>query len=392
MKFSFLALVRQWVVKIRELFLLGADWEQVFGFPPDIYPEPSRGRGIAEFKGVVYVTADHIHGLQVWRSIDGYTWEQCVGPKGKTPAGFGNPSRWRAGQMAVLNDTLFLGTDSGVWTTEDGDTWEPAAGEDIEKADVLALAPLGDYMYAVANKTIWRGKGTTGWQVVVGDRPSVQTKAGFGDPDITDITSLTVLGQTLYAGAGLDNPSGTMGIAVWRTNDGKTWQQLRKETGGPPRSLHVHAMAPFLAGVYIGGYHVLRIYRTSPSQPWADVTDGIDTGSGNDAAWSMATFASKLYLGALGVQNGKILWETADGTSWAPVDTKALGLARTHVDALLEFNDHLYVTTSRAYLGPMYEEQRLEIWRYTPIWGWPMRFFKPWLKRIPLVRVPRSPL
>ncbi|MBK9178442.1 MAG: hypothetical protein IPM45_02510 [Acidimicrobiales bacterium] len=376
-------------VKIRQLFNLGDAWTLVFGFPPDVWPDLTRARAMAEFNGLLYVGVEHLYGLQVWRSVDGVDWQQCVGPKASTPAGFGTASRSRATQMATLDGVLYVTTDIGVWTTTDGLTWTQAVGDGIESVDAWAVASFSGSVYVTSGTSLWRGKGSSGWIRVVGGQG--MAKAGFGDPDITDITSLTVFDGALYAGAGKDNPTGNNGICVWRTYDGMSWQEFQTAKG----SLHVHTMASFGGHLYVGGYHVLHVYRTDgtkgTTQSWVDVTDGISTGASNDAAWSMGTYDGRLYLGVTGVHSGKILWWTGDGTTWSLVDTTTVGTDKSHADALTEYKGDLYLTTSRTYPGPSYQERKVEVWRFGPTWGWPMKYFKPILWRRTIIRIPPGP-
>lgn len=378
---------------LRRLVPIGDGWVRVAGYKPDSYPEATKCRALAEFKGALYAAVDHPYGLQVWRSTNGTKWQEVVGPHSATPSGFGVMNRDQATDMVVLDGTLYLATKVGVWLTKDGTTWSSPSESVLKTYAFDALAAFGQHVYAATGTEIWRGKGTSPWQRVVG--PQANTPAGFGDADVTDITRLTVFSGNLFAGAGMDNPTGTVGTGVWRSGDGLSWTLIKKETG-VPGSIHVQALKGFGAHLYVGGYHVLRIHRTDGSVGnWADVTDGLDPGAYNNGAWSAAVYRNDLYVGEIGATSGRILWKSSTGTSWTQVNTNLIGTDKSVVDVLLPFGDHLYLTTRRSYLGPSGKTNKLEIWRYGPRYipeDLLMVRFKPFAARQPLFRIPPPPV
>jgi hypothetical protein len=218
----------------------------------------------------------------------------------------------------------------------------------------------------------------------------------FEDASVTDIASLAVLDGTIFAGAGKDNPLGIKGIAVWCSQDGITWEPLKEQQIGP---LHIHAMAPFSGNLYVGGYHELDIYRTDGKTTWETVTDGVQVLSGltNKSAgvWCMAPTDDKLYIGACGVENNKILWVTSDGKTWSSVDTNMVG-NKGRCSAIIVFKDYLYITTKSLYWwthegrnAGMKEESKLEVWRYGDCWASALNLLesqKPFLGVLPILK------
>jgi hypothetical protein len=331
--------------------------------------------------------------LEIWRSSDGTTWEPCVGQKAKTKEGFGKSGNYDATSMVVKEDQLYVGTYFGVWCSKDGITWNQVTGSPQEQ--IMAMAAFNGYLYVsvgakipgiTKGPEIWRGKDTGQWEPVVGPKPA-SIGAGFADSDVTDITSLAVFGGVLYAGAGRDNPTGNMGISVWRSNDGTTWQHF-KNLGG---SLHIHAMAPYSGHLYIGGYDSAALYRTNgiPGN-WEDVKDVIQAGHNpqkEDGVWCMLPTRRNLYLGVIGADEGKILWRSSNGKSWSAVNTEELG-EKPECDAIAVFKGYLYVTTRSQYTAYGQEWDRLEVWRYGKCWGVPVPIFKRPLAAIkPFIRI-----
>lgn len=377
--------------KFGRMIPIGEGWSMVFGYSPDTYPEIEKGRALEVFKDKLYVGTRHIEGAQIWRSDDGTDWEQCVGPDAKTPAGFGD----KTAQILCLKTCegeLYAGTETGMWVTYDGDVWNQVIGLESQ---IESITSFGNNLYAAGGKSIWRGKGVLGWVMVVGDQPSAFAASGFGDKDITDITRLEVFGNRLYAGAGMDK-IGSSGIAVWSTDDGVNWKLFHKQYGN---SMHIYTMTQFDEHLFVGGYHGKKIYRTNGNPgDWVNITDGIDTGYSPDGGgvWSAAICDEKLMLGAIGVFNGKILWSTTDGSSWEAEDTSSIGKTKNVVDAILRFNDYLYLTTRRMYLGPgPHNYDKLEIWRYGQRYlpqYLVIDYIKPFLGVLPTLRIPPPPV
>ena len=147
------------IKRLRRLIPIGDGWVKVFGFGPGIYPEITNARALTKFNGLLYVGTRHSDGLQIWRTVNGTAWHQCVGPKAKIIAGFGNSSNREANHMAVLDNNLYAGTQKGVWISPDGDSWKQVTGNGISKTAIDALTSFAGYVYAVSGKAIWRGKG-----------------------------------------------------------------------------------------------------------------------------------------------------------------------------------------------------------------------------------------
>lgn len=365
-------------------------WKRIFGFEPDICPEIEKSRAIVEFKGFLFFGCCHSFGLQIFRTEDGDIFQQCVGPNANTPAGFGNIGT--AGtdsdvySMIVFDDTLYVSTKYSIWFSQDGDNWKQVI--DPGFPTIEHLVSFAGYIYGSSGirKTIWRGKGLNGWECVVGDQLPAIIKSGFGDSDVTDIDSLVVFNGRLYASAGLDNPNGTSGITIWRTTDGKNWEQFKKLIDDETTSLHAHSMAVFNGRLYIGGYHGLQVFQSDGiiNGSWIDITDGIDTGGGNDGVWSMRLCDGKLYLGVIGALNGQILWVNNGNINWSVVNTEDVGIDKNIVDEVAFFKDCLYITTRRQFWGAQSPSttilswNKLEIWKYC--WRWRrIPPFKPWL-------------
>ena len=94
----------------------GTTWEVISGDPPaPIGPGFGQAGNIglvslAAFDGVLYVGTTNETGTQLWRSVDGLSWQPVVGSAAAVPAGFGNPHNRAINSLCVFQEILYAGT------------------------------------------------------------------------------------------------------------------------------------------------------------------------------------------------------------------------------------------------------------------------------------------
>jgi len=185
--------------------------------------------------GVAYAAV----GTAVYRTID---WRGFWGALAQ-----GLPPHISAHSLAVAPghpERLFLGTDSGVYASEDGgETWEPRGLTDKSVWDLGVGGAAGSWVYAVTSaREVYRSEssGDT-WSLVLAD-------AGL----LYSISVDAVDDQVAYVGCG-DPWSDAV---VWRTTDGgSTWERAVLVSPAEVRALtHIHSSDPetIYAGVTWG--------------------------------------------------------------------------------------------------------------------------------------------
>ena len=110
----------------------GTTWEVIVGDPPAKIPAGFGQTGniglvsLSVFEDALYAGVTSEAGAQLWRSDDGMTWRQIVGPDGATPAGFGTGSNRSINCLRVFKGRLYAGTDN----SQDGaELWRLGASD-----------------------------------------------------------------------------------------------------------------------------------------------------------------------------------------------------------------------------------------------------------------------
>ena len=104
----------------------GTTWEVISGDPPAPIAPGFGDAGnmglvsLAVFDDALYVGTTNNAGTQLWRSVDGATWQPVVGQAAAVPAGFGNVHNRAINSLGVFHDALYAGTHN---PTEGAELW-----------------------------------------------------------------------------------------------------------------------------------------------------------------------------------------------------------------------------------------------------------------------------
>ncbi len=197
-------------------------------------PNNSRIGTLVVFKGQLYAaTRNDILGAQVYRTIDGATWEKVVGSGAQYPAGFGDPQNNGIFASAVFNNYLYRGLQKRgsqsalLWRTPDGDTWNLVDGGSSSNAKNLAIDSLAIYNDKLFVGTKNKNQGAELWSNTDGSNWNLVADVGFGNATVNKtIRSMTVYSDSLYIGTGNDE--------FGSVSQGEVWKLTASTSAHPP--------------------------------------------------------------------------------------------------------------------------------------------------------------
>ncbi len=327
---------------------------------------------LAEFQNRVYVGVGRTGYAKLYRMCH----EACKVWEDVTP-GWRTDTGGFSMAMAVFNNALFVGTDTGqVFATLDGLKWYNVAGDTLLGSSITDMAVFNGYLYAAKyGISIWRSQDGLSWSPVVGPSPALHP-AGFGESKNHDLNSIEAFGSYLYAGVGRDNDNG---IQIWRTANGTNWtlfQEDLKPDPPPPIMIeippgHVHAMAVFNNKLYIGQFEGQALYRTDGSvSSWDFIEHSALEGHG---IFRLGVHGGNLYLGMRDYntptwQNRVLLYESANGETWsATPGTPVVSADVIGIGALVSAQGNLYAGTVS---GKNYaSDPTAKVWVYRIGWS-----------------------
>ncbi len=292
-------------------------------------------------------------------------WEQA------NSSGFGDPQTSEVTALAAFGDYLYAGTyhptdplqtidGAQIFRSSDGITWtavtDPGFGNSHDTAPpaILDLTVFNGYLYASTG----RGNAAQIWRSSTGNEFSWARviNAGFGDPDIVDITVMAEYKSQIYVGVTKQDSE----AQIWRsfTGDGTLSNWTQVVTGTEPASvsaLTVYDGALYAAVEFESGAPV-QIWRSYGGEWTTVVSDGFGDAD-TIFAGGMAEFGGYLYAGAGNSVDGAQLWRSNDGTSWTQVITPGFGDGNNQqVEAVFVFQNELYASTQNGVTG-------MELWR-----------------------------
>jgi len=207
---------------------------------------------------------------------------------------------------------------------------------------------------------IWRYDGHE-WVVVHKPKP--------GNPHISGVTTLAVLGDYLYAGMSLNNAT----CEVWRTDGtGKPpyrWTKISAAANVSQQYTYsVNSMAVVNGYLYCGTWNSFKgcqVWKYSGSS-WTQVVGqgpaGSPTGPGfgnkeNYAALSMTSSAGgELYVGTARYSGGEV-WRL-NKAGWAKLNKPGFGTSKNYyINVLIFFNNSLYAGTRN-------DDKGCQVWKY----------------------------
>ncbi len=292
-------------------------------------------------------------------------WEQA------NSSGFGDSQTSEVTALAAFGDYLYAGTyhptdpqqtidGAQIFRSSDGITWtavtDPGFGNSHDTAPpaILDLTVFNGYLYASTG----RGNAAQIWRSSTGNEFSWARviNAGFGDPDIVDITVMAEYKSQIYVGVTKQDSE----AQIWRsfTGDGTLSNWTQVVTGTEPASvsaLTVYDGALYAAVEFESGAPV-QIWRSYGGEWTTVVSDGFGDAD-TIFAGGMAEFGGYLYVGAGNSVDGAQLWRSNDGTTWTQVITPGFGDGNNQqVEAVFVFQNELYASTQNGVTG-------MELWR-----------------------------
>ncbi len=288
---------------------------------------------LAHYGQSIYAGTYNAGGCQVW-SYDGLSWAQETGQGAAgtpTAPGFGDAGNNNVSSMAVFDSRLYLGTRN------------PERGCQV-----------------------WSYDGTAWTQEVGRGDAGTPTAPGFGDAGNTDVSSMAVMGGSLYAGT-----YNSAGCQVW-CRDGNTWKRVAEGGFGDADNCGAASMAVYFQGLYVGtfnddyacGCQVWCWDGTAWTQEVGRGDAGTPTAPGfgdanNRRAASMAVYDSFLYVGTYDSSGGAgcQVW-SFDGANWTRVGSGGFGDPSNLTAASMAAGG------LDLYVGTYNEDGGCEVWRY----------------------------
>jgi photosystem II stability/assembly factor-like uncharacterized protein len=230
--------------------------------------------------------------------------------------------------MTAHGKYLFAGSDSGLFRSADrGKSWKR-----VYDAAIHAFAAVGDRLFTGSPYHIFRtADGGDNW-TDVSDQSCGANMICF----TTEVKSLTVMGQYLFAGV--------QGIGVFRSPDfGESWTELKNGMKNPivlsmaSQDSHTYAGTPW--GVLVS---------EDQGDHWTEPAGGASY------ALALAVHGDQVFAGTLRAG----VWRSADrGKTWAKADAE---LDQPYVPVLMSAGKALYAGTA----GGVYRyAERGDIWK-----------------------------
>jgi hypothetical protein len=172
----------------------------------------------------------------VWASPGGREWQRVANA---ALASEGNQSM--AGVVAIPGAVVAVGTDetanrsqsdAAVWLVAEGSSWERIRDPDLGGADRQAiygvayadstgLVAVGSDVTITGHEGVWTSPDGRSWEHV---------SAGFADPGLSVMYSLAIVPTGVVAvGREFHGDTDYGNAGVWRSADGRGWQQLKGE-------------------------------------------------------------------------------------------------------------------------------------------------------------------
>ena len=296
---------------------------------------------------------------QVWRTSDGYTWNQF------TPSWtISNTVVW---DSKAYNSAFYVGTsnwDEGgeIWRTN-GASWEQVASGGFDDTNNLSIRALEVFSNTVFAATINYSTGTEIWSSPSGNSGtwSQVNDDGFGDTNIWQDITMDVFNNFLYVGFGRGEDSAT--AELWRSNNGITWEPVFIN-GLSANNTHVSAMEDFKGNLYIGLRNVTNggeLWRSSNGFNFSPMFTGGYGNASRGRPYGLITFNNELYMVFCNTDQSLEVWHSADGTNWQPVMQSGWGDSTTTYGDYFDkgaavFKGNLYFTGSGVTGG--------EVWVY----------------------------
>jgi hypothetical protein len=251
-----------------------------------------------------------VSGSTVFAATSGGLYSSTDAGSSWTKAGGGLPANASASTVAVNGSNIYAGTTAGIYySTNTGTTWTAVASSDV--ALPTALAVIGNNFF---------GASLTGGVFLSTDNGTTWTPVNAGLPSNGSVVSLMVSGSNLFAGVIVENGvGGAPGSTIYlSTNNGTSWSAL---STGLPQVADLNSLT-------IDGN---TLYAGITGYTNADVAggSGIYTSTNNGSSWttvggsglppspfnaiSMASSGSNIFAG---YDSDGVYLSTNNGSTW----------------------------------------------------------------------------
>ena len=297
-----------------------------------------------EFNGMLYASTynyDPNSGGQIWRTMDGLTWQIVV--NNGFDQGQRNPEVFR---MMKLDNQLCATTwsnnsGSQLWCSPSGDlgSWvqEDLGGDGFGQSDNIAISDVIEYQ--------------GGWYAATFH--ANYDDDGDGNPDDLD--------------ADAD------GGQVWLRGKNGIWTQVNENGFGVPENVFISSLVPFTGGLYAMAVHgpgeSSQIWRCKgkcdKAADWEFVTDGETLGGD----WNYRRGAGLVLVGTrlvavMGNNDlGLGVFTTLDGNTWAQVGLPGMGNSNNQ---LTYYANSLYPYKGNLYMGVFNRGTGGSVWKFCP--------------------------
>lgn len=248
-----------------------------------------------------------------------------------------------------------------VWSSSDGMKWHEVTKEaPWIHSDLPMNLTFGDSMWIMggwykgrlpghsASNQVWKSKDGKTWDQVT---PSAGWSPRIAAAAVEFRGKMWILGGTENYYFGDDS---SLKNDVWSSADGKTWTRETEHAGWSPRAYHQAAVLGdriyvFGGGNYVPEYHAKNdVWSSADGKTWRQ-----ETGS---APWEPRLwFSSAVYRGRMWVLGGWSkekdnygdVWHSADGKNWQRLETTKTWKAR-HEHSALVHRDKLWILGGHA--------------------------------------------
>jgi len=317
----------------------------------------------------------------IWRTRDGRAWEMVGEP------GMGNPGNWTLTVYAWhegIYVTAYDGRVFSLWASQDGERFQQIQGDWSAEGDA-SIHVIADKLFLFIGNNL--GAGLQAWSSADGKRFEMVFERGLDDPANTHILHFQGLDPISLDGwtyVGILNLE--KGGEIWRTKDGATWEKSLtggagdKSNGGfhPQLVYHgyLYATVPPFNAINSKG---VSLFRTADGKQWEQVVeDGFGVGD-HQATWGwMLAYQDVLYLATANDDprtmnfppSGFRLWKSLDGKAWQQIGDPGFGNPN---NVMLTMN----VVHDEFYLGPYNSKDGNQVWRSTDGENWELFFTAP---------------
>jgi hypothetical protein len=198
----------------------------------------------------------------------------------------GMPTNSRISAFATLDDSIFAGTDTGIFISRDnGQSWGPIADAAITSVRIISLTTVRGHIYA----------GTDGSGLFKSSDKGMTWTPNANGP-AKKVRCLLGVGDTLYAGGDREG--------VFASKDaGQNWTRLHK---GLPDSAQVFALSDVKGKLFAGLYSNGLYAWNEEQQRWMKV--------GDISPLVLASIGGTLIAGH---NPGGIYWSSNLGKTWS---------------------------------------------------------------------------